>query len=353
MSDIKKKFLDILFEPESEEIEAEAPLTEVKEKTINKETVLSGDIVAPKAKDILYGKQDNKHSSFIDYYVVPKKEKPIEDVQEEAYEMRGNVSPIFGTIAQKEKRKKPVNDKDVQKAIASGATSDEYVGVVISPIYGYDANKANDARRSLNDRNNKIEDDDYNEELAFEMPKADTMNETIKEAIQEAVIELTPSNNQLEEDEEEEYEEEVNEEVQEDILTEEETVEEPVEEPQIEDVTFEDFIPDEVYNIEDEIDPVLEEEYKQEEKEEIEDIQEETSEEKIEDLEEDIEEQAFKALFDNEKENEPQESLDEKVPKANRSIYDTTPIQLFDFDSLTEVDKEEKDLLDELIGDDD
>lgn len=372
MSDIKKKFLDILFEPETEEIEAEAPLVDVKvekpiieEPVIDKKEVVKETIKTPNAKDILYGKQD-KPSSFIDYFEVPKIEKPVEDKPEE-YEMRENVSPIFGPISQKERKKKIASEKDIQKAVTNTSAS-EYTGIVLSPIYGYDSGKANDARKSVfgkytKDNEPEINEDIfYDEEPAFDMP--DGMSDTIKEAIQEAVVELNPSKSVVKEiiEEASQKEEVTEKEIKEDIsdYNENEYVN------PIEDISFEE--PEE-YKPED-TNEYFFEEIKQEESEE-EAPQEEAFDTYQEDpvyeepayQEEVIEEEPVQEYVEEEPVYEepkfeetteiPVEVKQESAPKATRSIYDTTPIQLFDFDELTENENKDDDLFDELIGDDD
>lgn len=357
MSDIKKKFLDILFEQETEEIEAEAPLVDVKVE--KKEEVKHNEIKeptkSPNVKDVLYGKQD-KPSSFIDYFEVPKREKPVDTVNEETYEMRDNVSPIFGPITQKEKKKKTATEKEIQKAVSSA--TQEYTGIVISPIYGYDTSKANDARKQLLNKPQKIEDTgDYLydfDEPAFEIPE--DMTETIKEAIQEAVVELNPSSNPI-------IEQNIHEDIQEEIV-EEQTSEDVYEDP-IEELNFENDIQEESYEepqVEEETveEPVVEEDGLEEVQnifdsfeEPVEEIKEETFEEP-EELFENVEEQTQDIPVQQDDTQEiPKQDEFENVQKPNRSIYDTTPIQLFDFDELTEKDNKDTDLFDELIGDDD
>lgn len=353
MSDIKKKFLDILFEQETEEIEAEAPLVDVKveKKEEVKHNEKKESIKSPNVKDVLYGKQD-KPSSFIDYFEVPKREKPVDTVNEAPYEMRDNVSPIFGPITQKEKKKKTATEKEIQKAVSSA--TQEYTGIVISPIYGYDTSKANDARKQLLNKPQKIEDTgDYLydfDEPAFEIPE--DMTETIKEAIQEAVVELNPSSNPI-----------IEQNIQEEIV-EEQTSEDVYEDP-IEELNFENDIQEEPYEepqVEEEVveEPVVEEDGLEEVQnifdsfeEPVEEIKEETFEEP-EELFENVEEQTQDIPVQQEDTQEiPKQDEFENVQKPNRSIYDTTPIQLFDFDELTEKDNKDTDLFDELIGDDD
>ena len=89
-SDIKRKFLDILFEPEDEDDEVyEKPKQEVKPVKKQENTV--------KAADILYRKQEK--SAFID--LNEKKKKPEKKQEENVYgdyEFSSQISPIFGVI---------------------------------------------------------------------------------------------------------------------------------------------------------------------------------------------------------------------------------------------------------------
>lgn len=383
MSDIKKKFLDILFEPETEEIEAEAPLVDVKvEKPIKEEKVETIDnkeketVKTPNAKDILYGKQD-KPSSFIDYFEVPKVEKYVEE-KPETYEMKENVSPIFGPISQKERKKKTASEKDIQKAVTSTSTN-EYTGIVLSPIYGYDSGKANDARKTMfgkyiKENQNETNDDlFYDEEPAFDIP--DGMSETIKEAVQEAVVELNPSKSVIKEIIEEANEKTQNLEIN---KIKEEAINESEEENDyvnpIEDFSFEE---QEELKPEDTNEYFFEEIKEDETAESFDDTQyEEVEEEKYEEpetVQDSYEEQyeqpesfedeinasnEFAVEETHEEQIEqtteiPKQVSEEHPSKATRSIYDTTPIQLFDFDELTEKDTKDDDLFDELIGDDD
>ena len=300
MNDFKKKIFDIIFEPEIEDVKAEAPLTDVnefKKETEDKESF--EPVKMPKAKELLYNKQE-KSSPFIDYTVLPRKEEPkIENNNQPVYEMRENVSPIFGPIAQKERKKRNATEKEIQKAV-SNSFNGEYTGIVISPIYGYDVNKANDARKSVSsilDTNRAISE--FNdEEEAFDIP--DDIQETIKEAVEEAVIELTPKNSISIEKQEETTSQIVKE----------------VEEPQ-------NILVDIANEIQEDVKEAIEK--TEEEKEIIEEKEETTSEIEI-------------PVFN------------KNARKATRSIYDTAPVQLFDFDELAG-DNEDKDLFDELIGD--
>lgn len=308
MSDFKQKIIDIIFEPETPVVIAEAPLTDVKkaEKPIEKKEILT-TVKIPKAKDIIYKKQE-KDSPFININEVPRKEEPEQNqIVEPVYEMRENVSPIFGPIIQKERKKRNASEKDIQRAI-NNSFSGEYTGIVLSPIYGYDVNKANDARKTLTNVYNVEQstiDSPYEE--AFEIPE--DMKETIKEAVEEAVIELTPKSDTS-------------------FINKEE-----VETSNVKEDVYESPVEDYDYQIEQGIEESV--------------------------LPQIIEEDTIQEEKQVEPEAETSETAQIEIPsfkkstqKATRSIYDTAPIQLFDFDELNNTN-ENKDLFDELIGDED
>ncbi len=127
-SDIKKKFIDILFEPEEEdEVIFEKPKAEPRPLKKQESTV--------KAKDILYRKPE-KSSAFINLDETKKKEpekKETEKVYGD-YEFSSQISPIFGVI--KENKPKfnttaPVNENLINRPDSS------HLEIITSPIYGY------------------------------------------------------------------------------------------------------------------------------------------------------------------------------------------------------------------------
>lgn len=205
MGDLKKKIIDILFEDDTPIID-EAPLTDVKPlkkevkdtSDIKKEEVKDTSIRIPNAKEVLYGKK-SKQSSFIDYLDTDdsRSTNNKELIKEEKYELRENVSPIFGPINQKERKRKSASEKEIQKAVVNNPPS-EYVSVVISPIYGYDSDKANDARKVLEDKSdrkdNKMHEDMsliFDDNAPFDMPIDDSeVKEIAREAVFESVVEL-------------------------------------------------------------------------------------------------------------------------------------------------------------------
>ena len=229
MGDLRKKFIDILFEPD-EEIDIDAPLTDVKTRSSDRKDIKKESKKEIKkepskvidAREVLYG-EPSKQTSFIDYFDGINNKKPNDKkvAEEEKYEMHDNVSPIFGLLNQKERKKKTVSEKEIQKAI----TPSDYISVVLSPIYGYDTAKANDARSVLDEKQNSSKADDafditdtmgnvFDDE-PFEVPSEET-REAVKEAVLESVIELNGGDH--------DFEEEIIDEVVEDVI--EESVEE-------------------------------------------------------------------------------------------------------------------------------
>lgn len=133
MADLRKKFIDILFEDDVDEEElqddvyyeqkADKPVKPIDESPI-------------KAKDILYRKGNS--SAFINLTDEKKETFTLDDIKTDEYEMSSQISPIFGVI--KENAKKVVNvDPNVTEA-QTNKPSDSHLDIITSPIYGY-ANK--------------------------------------------------------------------------------------------------------------------------------------------------------------------------------------------------------------------
>jgi len=121
-SDIKKKFIDILFEPEEEETPSESRKKTETRKEITEEFAVN-------AKDILYRKPEK--SAFIDLYEKPKEKAKKEESE---YEFTSQISPIFGIIRNSD-----------QKAVSTANTDETqikkpentHLDIITSPIYGY------------------------------------------------------------------------------------------------------------------------------------------------------------------------------------------------------------------------
>lgn len=128
-SDIKKKFIDILFEPEEDDEEEVYVRPKAEPKPVKKQEK------TVKAADILYRKPER--SAFID--LDDKKKKKEEKKEPENvygdYEFSSQISPIFGVI----KENKPEIKKSsasVNESLTSRPDS-SHLEIITSPIYGY------------------------------------------------------------------------------------------------------------------------------------------------------------------------------------------------------------------------
>ena len=120
--EIKKKFIDILFEPEDEDDEP-VVLTESKPEKRREENTV-------KASDILYHKSEK--SAFINLDEKPKEIK--ETRTGGVYEFSTQISPIFGVLKggeSIEEEKKGVDETQINKP------EDSHLEIITSPIYGY------------------------------------------------------------------------------------------------------------------------------------------------------------------------------------------------------------------------
>lgn len=164
-STIKQRFMDILFEPDEEE-----KINEMKqERRIDKSQITETSTI--KATDILYkkGGNDDQKTVFINLTetktnanTTQNEEKPL--VEEEPYVTSPNLSPIFGNIDNTKKKRKS-STANVDYA-STEKPSSNYLGMVLSPIYGYDTIKANDARAKFNNAPKaEYEDSDITEDL--------------------------------------------------------------------------------------------------------------------------------------------------------------------------------------------
>lgn len=157
MADLKKKFIDILFEDdleeqeyqeESYETESVKPVEEKKESPIL-------------AKDILYRKAGQ--SAFINLNEQPKQDTFVEDTKD-TYEMSSQISPIFGLL--KENKPKVVNVNPETTETQTSKPADAHLDIITSPIYGYgnkeDAIDNNyDVKDILVDNNESIQSNVY------------------------------------------------------------------------------------------------------------------------------------------------------------------------------------------------
>lgn len=151
-NDLKKKFLDILFEPEEDVVE-ESEITEVR----GLKTNTTKETKTIKASELIYGQKETKpliqkevksSNSFINLDIKEtKKEEPKPEVKadlSDTYELKHHISPIFGNIENKKAKKEEIVKKP---AVSQNAINPkEYTGIVLSPIFGYDNTSADKAR---------------------------------------------------------------------------------------------------------------------------------------------------------------------------------------------------------------
>lgn len=152
-NDIKKKFIDILFETDDDDTPEQVEKQVEEFKTEN--SFMS-------AKDLLYRKSDSP--VFVD---LDDKEKAANSIideerarEEEAkkygdYEMSAQISPIFGVVAQKKREvvHKPMNEKLLSRPESS------HLEIIPSPIYGYGTREDYEGVKSTDD-NLPYESDD-------------------------------------------------------------------------------------------------------------------------------------------------------------------------------------------------
>ncbi len=123
-NDIKKKFIDILFEPEEDEDEV-GVVSGPEFRPVRKQDV------PVTARDILYRRQEQ--SAFIDLNEGKKKGKEKEEEVPE-YEFSSQISPIFGVI----KENKPdINPSVPANEVLINKPDSSHLEIVPSPVYGY------------------------------------------------------------------------------------------------------------------------------------------------------------------------------------------------------------------------
>lgn len=133
MSDIKQKFINILFdgEEEEEEVVADAPIADVKPSNeVKKETS------SVKAADLMYKKPQ---SAFIDVEEKPVSAKELLtdsiDDNDEEYVLSPQLSPIFGIINNNGEAVHVEVSKRTDEQIKK--PEDIHLDIIPSPIYGY------------------------------------------------------------------------------------------------------------------------------------------------------------------------------------------------------------------------
>ncbi len=149
--DIKKKFIDILFEPEEDDEE------EVYVKPKPEKAAVKKQETTVKAADILYRKPER--SAFIDLSEQkPKKEEKKKEEIYGDYEFSSQISPIFGVIKENKPEFKSsvnANESFINKPDSS------HLEIITSPIYGYGSRE--DAEKTEPDIGNALDATDEDE----------------------------------------------------------------------------------------------------------------------------------------------------------------------------------------------
>lgn len=141
-----KKLIDILFEPEEEEVVVEAPVSNIERKLPPKKEVSSPAINKPNPEviknDVLNKKPHSKSFGIIDVEELQVK-KPVNNPKKniiksesKPYEAQPPMSPIFGVLKD--------NEENVLKTPQITSSSPSFLGTVLSPIYGTDTTKASE-----------------------------------------------------------------------------------------------------------------------------------------------------------------------------------------------------------------
>lgn len=194
---IKQKFLDILFE-DDEDDEAYEP---VKPK-------VKREVPRVKASDLLYKKEEKKlvdvknetpvkeevkqekeNNTFINYGQQDNNAYKVETKQEkvEEYTYTPALSPIFGNV---EKDKK--NKKDETVSVDYAATdkpSSNHLGIVLSPIYGYDTAKEVEVKEPIK-KKEEYKDKDITTDLGDIFATDEFKQEAFKEEDKEKTSEI-------------------------------------------------------------------------------------------------------------------------------------------------------------------
>lgn len=139
---IKKRFMDILFEPDEADLE-ESVVEEVPVKSAVQETKKVTREPGFNARDVLYNKKD---STFIDYQAKVEKKKKQE---EEPYEFSSQISPIFGMIKEGKKPVTKIPSRVDESMVNSRKESP--LDIVPSPIYGYATRESINAKQDVYD----------------------------------------------------------------------------------------------------------------------------------------------------------------------------------------------------------
>lgn len=159
MKDIKKRFIDILFEPEDEEEDLFEEQPQKKEKKPVKEAPVMN------AKDILYRKSDQ--SAFINLEETINTARNIKNGEPAEYELSSQISPIFGVI--KDGAPAVRHEVDTNEALIN-KPEDSHLDIITSPIYGYGSKDDMDDSEGFTD---EYQTNDRELHELFDRPAAD------------------------------------------------------------------------------------------------------------------------------------------------------------------------------------
>lgn len=186
MADLKKKFIDILFEDDAEEEEIVDEIPSEERKSIAAANAKKNIEESPiKAKDILYRKSST--SPFVNL-TETKKPSPVvkEEFTKEEYEMTSQISPIFGLLQENKDEKITVvsNLNETQ----TNKPTDSHLDIITSPIYGYSSGD------SLPQDNNDQVREDEEEELHHLFDEEESLNvsyDTLSQKLEEGSDEIS------------------------------------------------------------------------------------------------------------------------------------------------------------------
>lgn len=175
--DIKKKFLDILFEPDPED-DKPSVFDNYKEETTIKEEESISKI---KASDILYHKPE-KSNIFVDLEEKSNTSYTYvaDNNNNEEYEFNSQISPMFGVIETNDNNKVPVEQNVIEKSTKKPV--DDHLEIIPSPIYGYGKQDeiAKEEYKPMSDTQElnslfKQDDSEYSDEDELDLEKEITL----------------------------------------------------------------------------------------------------------------------------------------------------------------------------------
>lgn len=134
MGDLKNKFMDILFEDDTDDDVSD---NENVDKNNIKEKANMTNTTGINVKDLLYRKSDS--SPFIDLEeTIASSSNNIVDGDlnnNDEYELSAQISPIFGVIKKAERKTTKVSSEIIKSQTVK--PTDSHLDIITSPIYGY------------------------------------------------------------------------------------------------------------------------------------------------------------------------------------------------------------------------